>query len=61
MVARKPLPSMGRGRGGVSYETRFAAGDITPTMSRLAPSPGRSLSGGSSSPIGGEGFRAMAR
>jgi hypothetical protein len=46
MATLEPLPSMGRGRGGVSYETRFAAGDLTPTQP---------------SPIEGEGFRAMAR
>ena len=31
----EPLPLMGRGRGGVSFGTRTAGGDLTPTQ----PSP----------------------
>jgi cytochrome c oxidase assembly protein subunit 15 len=52
----KPLPSMGRGRGGVRLDEGRSAGDnLTPTqpMGRMAASPGSSLSGGPS--IEGEG------
>jgi Fe-S cluster assembly protein SufD len=52
------LDGEGSGRGKLR-DPPSPTSNLTPAMSRLAPSPGRSLSDGSFSPIEGEGFGSV--